>query len=100
MSDTTQSNLLTRLRFTPMRDLVRLRVTGRLDLNRLVASSGLAAAAQQLILQVVRRTGLWPLEKVDVARELMAHFSDAIASGTSVEEVVGAFGEPRTAAKL
>ena len=100
MSETTQSTLLTRLRYTPIRDLVRLRVTGRLDLKHLVAGSGLPAPAQQLVLQVVRGTRLWPLEKVAVARELIAHFSDAIASGTSFEEAISSFGDPRTAAKL
>ena len=85
---------------TPVSDLARGRVTGRLDLQGLLASSTLPESLRTLVSGVVRRTRLRRLEKMDVARELVEHFEDGIAAGASAEELVAAFGEPRTAATL
>ena len=85
---------------TPVSDLARGRVTGRLDLQGLLASSTLSESLRTLVSGVVRRTRLRRLEKMDVARELVEHFEDGIAAGASAEELVAAFGEPRTAAAL
>ena len=62
---------LARLCRTPMRDLVRGQVTGRLDRDALLADANLPEPLPQLVRQVVRRTRLFRLEKVAVAEELM-----------------------------
>ncbi len=85
---------------TPIGDLVGGRVTGRLDLRGLLASSTLPESLRKLVFGVVRRTRLRRIEKMDVARELIEHFEDGIAAGVSDQDLIAAFGEPRTAATL
>ncbi|HEV8379883.1 MAG TPA: hypothetical protein VGP99_13615 [Tepidisphaeraceae bacterium] len=89
-----------RLRFTPARDLVRGRISGRLDLMATIARSGLPTQAQDLIRRVVKRTRLWMLEKVVVADELIAHFNDGLENGSSIQALIEKFGNERQAAKL
>jgi len=91
---------LRRIHFTPMRDVVRGRLTGRLDLDRMLAESQLPAPAAQCVRTVVKRTRLWPLEKIDVAQELTAHFHDGLEAGASVEELLANFGDVRRTARL
>jgi hypothetical protein len=91
---------LRRLRTTPMRDLVRGRVTGRLDLRHLLESSTLSDRLGEFVIDVVRRTRLRRLERIDVARELIEHFEDGISAGVSEEALVAGFGERRIAATL
>ncbi len=85
---------------TPMRDLVRGRVTGRLDLQRLLDSSPLPKSLRELVLAVVRRTRLRRLEQADVARELLEHFEDGLEAGASADDLAREFGDPRLAATL
>src|SRR5829696_54955 len=97
------STLFHRIRHTPMRDAIRARFTGRLDwMSRVtrVNESDLPVPAKNVIVRVVKRTRLWSLEKVDVANELIAHFSDGIAGGASVDELINRFGDERQAARL
>ncbi len=89
-----------RLFKTPMRDLVRGRITGRLDIDRLLDESGLSGSAASKVRKVVKRTRLWRLEKVDVAHELIAHFMDGEEAGTSINELLASFGDEQQAAKL
>lgn len=96
----TSTTLRRRLWKTPMRDLVRFRVTGRLDIDRLLDESGLSGAAADKVRRIVKRTRLWKLEKVDVANELIAHFLDGQEAGTSADELVEHFGDERWTAKL
>lgn len=86
------------LRTTPMRDLVRGRVTGRLD--REAPTADLPDDVRDLVRTVVNRTRLWRLEKADLTRELAAHFRDGLDSGASADDLVAAFGDPKHAAKL
>ena len=96
----TGTSNLRSLRMTPMRDLARGRLTGRLDLQNLLASSTLPEPLRKLVSGVVRRTRLRRLEKMEVARELVEHFEDGIAADASAEELVVDFGDPRIAAAL
>src|SRR5262249_20913889 len=51
--------------------------------------------------RVVNATRLWRLERVEVMQELIAHFTDGIASGISAEDLLERFGdETRTAALI
>ena len=90
----TGTSNLRSLRTTPMRDLVRGRVTGRLDLQQLLASSTLPETLRRLVAVVVRRTRLRRLEKMDVARELVEHFEDGIAAGASAEKSIVVVAAP------
>ena len=91
---------LSRLLATPLRDVVRGRVTGRLDRQKLIAEAQLAGRLGQLVSDVVRRTRLFRLEKVAVAEELIAHFHDGLEAGRSAEELATAFGDPQQAGRL
>jgi hypothetical protein len=89
-----------RLWYTRWRDMLRGRIDGRLDWRAIVAAEDLPANVRQLIEQVVRSTRLWKREKVDVARELIAHFQDGIEAGASSQQLLELFGDPRQAARL
>jgi hypothetical protein len=54
----------------------------------------------EMVRDVTRRTKLWPAEKTAVARELTAHFEDGLASGATVADLRGSFGDARQAARL
>jgi hypothetical protein len=83
-----------------MRDLVRGRITGRLDIDKLLEDAGLPGPAAGKVRNVVKRTRLWRLEKVDVAQELIAHFLDGQEAGTPMDDLLGSFGDERQTAKL
>src|SRR5690242_10958028 len=100
MSETVQSDLLHRLRYTPIRDLVRGRLTGRLDIAGRIDRADLPAPAKDLVRRVVRKTRLGSLEKLDVADELIAHFRDGLDAGESIEQLARSFGDEARAAKL
>jgi hypothetical protein len=89
-----------RLRTTPMRDVLRGRVTGRLDVDRVVAAFDLPPSLADLVLDVTRRTRLWRIERSDVAAELAAHFADGVESGADAEDLRRSFGDPARAARL
>lgn len=85
---------------TPMRDWIRGRLTGRLDRERLLRESALPGPVGDLITRVVHKTRLWRGEKVDVTRELIAHFRDGIGAGVDPAHLIGDFGDPARAARL
>src|SRR5258708_19658391 len=84
MSDVATGNIFRKLRYTPAKDLVRGRISGRLDVKGTIAASGLPAGAKDLVRRIVKRTRLWLSEQVEVADDLIAHFADAIPSRTAV----------------
>jgi len=89
-----------RLRYTPLSDLLRGRVSGRLDVHRLIDGAGLPEPICHEIRQVVSKCRLWGIEKVDVANELIAHFHDGLDAGRSAEDLIGSFGNAAQAARL
>lgn len=66
----------------------------------LLNDAALPAPITDLIQHVTRRSRLWPREKLDVTRELIAHFRDALETGHPPDELVRDFGEPADAARL
>lgn len=88
------------LRYTPMSDLLRGRLSGRLDLERAIADFDLPAGPRRLVLETARRTRLWNSERVAVVRELAAHFQDGLSSGAAPDDLAATFGDPRQAASL
>lgn len=110
MSDTSEISwvrrLLTRplysgrIRYTPMRDLLRGRIGERLNWRARLDRAALSAPIADAIRRIVRRTRLWRIEKAEVADELIAHFSDGLTTGASVDDLLRDFGDERAAAKL
>lgn len=92
--------LLHRLWNTPMRDLLRGRVSARLNWCGVIADADLPEPAARLVTQLVRKTRLWRSEKADVAEELIAHFHDGVAAGKSIDNLIADFGRPDVAARL
>ena len=80
---------------TPMRDLLRGRITGRLDIDRQLDESGLSGLAAGKVRNVVKRTRLWRREKIEVTYELIAHFLDGIEAGTPIDELIENFGDEK-----
>ncbi len=91
---------LRRLWYTPLGDLFRGRLSGRLDIRFKMQEAGLPPRARRIVADVVGRTRLWPTERADVAAELISHFADGLAGGASVDEMQAAFGRTRRTATL
>ncbi len=89
-----------RLRFTPLRDVFRGQLNGRLDWRYLLAEADLPSEITDTIRQVVHKTRLWNGERVDVVQELVAHFQDGQEAGRDAQELTEEFGEITQAAKL
>ena len=85
---------------TPLHDLIRLQITGRLNWRARVAESDLPEVAKRKIVDVVKSTRLWRFEKSQIANELIAHFDDGQSRGLSVDSLVENFGETDTVARL
>ncbi|NOZ39987.1 MAG: hypothetical protein GXP24_07155, partial [Planctomycetes bacterium] len=89
-----------RLRFTPLGDVWRGQLNGRLDWRYLVAEADLPAEIANTIRQVTHKTRLWNSERVDVAQELIAHFQDGLEMGRNAKQLANEFGDVLQAAKL
>src|SRR5687767_15996240 len=100
MSDTLPYSIWYKLRYTPLRDLMRGEITARMDLRRRLEEAAVPPEVRDVVHRVVKRTRLWRLEQLEVAQELLAHFADGIASGASAELLIQQFGDERQAATL
>ncbi len=98
--DPTASNWLVRAYHTPVQDALRGHLSARLDVRREIAAAALPLPLPGLVYTVVRRSRLWRREQHDVARELIAHFADGLAAGTSGDKLAADFGSPEQAARL
>lgn len=65
-----------------------------------VRGAGLPTALADLVLGVTGKCRLWNSERIEVARELCAHFRDGLDAGVAPEELARSFGDPAQAAKL
>ncbi|MFO0972464.1 MAG: hypothetical protein U1A27_03360 [Phycisphaerae bacterium] len=95
-----RDSLFHRMRYTPLRDVLRGHWTARLDIAGRIAAAGLPATASDVIDQVVRATRLRRIEKADVADELIAHFRDGLEAGVPADALRTRFGDVRCAARL
>jgi hypothetical protein len=91
---------LVRLFLTPMSDLVRGRVTGRLDWRGDITAADLTPEIKSLVLTIIQRTHLWRSEKAALVPEMLAHFFDGLAGGMSGADPIADFGNVRDAARL
>jgi hypothetical protein len=92
--------LITRLARTPLADLARGRVSGRMDARRQVAHAELPESLAALVVSVTRGTRLRHREQHDLADELIAHLQDGLAAGIPVDELAQRLGDPAAAARL
>ncbi len=95
-----KQGLTRRLLNTPVRDLARGRFSGRLDVRQCLRDARLPDELRDIVLEVVHRSRLWPIEKADVGRELTAHFRDGLDGGQATDALASAFGPPRRVAEL
>ncbi len=97
-----QSSAFRRVMSAPIGAAILARVTRRPDHRAILAQSGLPEPVRALIARVVHRTRLSYFERADIARELCAHFADALAPGgdRTPESAVASFGDPAAAAAL
>ena len=100
MSDIVSSSLIRRVRYTPLGDLLRGRVSGRLDVKARIEASKLSREGKDMVWGVIQRTRLWMGEKIEVAEELLAHFEDGRDGGESAAELIARFGDAKSVAKL
>ncbi len=98
--NTLSQSLLHRLAHTPMRDVLRGRLTCRLDYEAAIRAARLPWNVSDLIRAVVRATRLSRIERADLARELAAHFQDGLALHADAQRMLSDFGDPRAAAAL
>lgn len=78
-------------------------LVGRLDrlgVERLARAAGLPDALASHVSEVVTGTGLREDRRVEVFRELVAHFQDGLEAGRTPEELLHASGTPGVAARL
>lgn len=68
--------------------------------RRIIAHAALPPPLSELVTTTVRRARLWPSERADVARELVAHFRDGLDRGLDPAALAADFGAPATAARL
>ncbi len=85
---------------TPLRDVVRGRLTGRLDITGACARAGLPESLTRTVLNIVGKTRLWRIEKAEVGAELITHFRDGLEAGRTPEDLSRDFGDARTTARL
>ena len=97
---TAKLTLWQRLWYTRLRDALRGRFDASLDWRWVVADAELPAELADAVRQTVGATRLWMGEKVDVARELVAHFQDGLESGRDPAALLATFGDPRQSARL
>jgi hypothetical protein len=100
MTTARPTSLWRRLYFTRLRDAARGRFDASLDWRRVIAEADLPPEIAEVVRIGVRATRLWRSEKVDLARELVAHFQDGLETGRLPQQLISAFGDARLAAKL
>jgi predicted permease len=66
----------------------------------LVAASKLPSDLRKRIAVILDEMGSGGARQTDVARELIAHFEDGLSAGKSVDDLLRAFGDEHTAARL
>lgn len=92
-------SLSTALWRTPTRTLLREWFSSSRS-RELLAESGLPSPICERIAWIVRRARLWPSERRDVTRELIAHFDDGVRAGRAPDALLADFGDPAAAAGL
>jgi hypothetical protein len=98
--NSTTPGLVARLARTPLLDLARGRISGRMDARRQVTHAQLPAELAALVVRTTRRTRLRHKEQHDIADELIAHLQDGLTAGVAADELARRFGDPAFAAQV
>ncbi|MEM9065340.1 MAG: hypothetical protein AAGB51_07600 [Planctomycetota bacterium] len=98
MSGHSSNDFIRKLGTTPMRDVVRGRLSSRLDVRK--PTQDLPQGLRELADATVRATRLKRVERAQVATELADHFEQGLADGKDPTELIAAFGDGPAAAKL
>jgi hypothetical protein len=96
----TKPGLVARLARTPLVDLARGRISGRMDARHQSAHAEIPAMLAELVTRTVHGTRLRHREQHAIADELIAQLQDALDAGETVDQLARQFGDPRTAARL
>lgn len=91
---------LSALCHTPLTDLLRGKLTARLNVTKSIAWAELPAELLAVVELVTHKTRLWRSEKLDVAQELAGHFRDGLDAGATAAQLAERFGDQPQAAKL
>jgi hypothetical protein len=86
--------------YTRLRDTLRGKLDAYLDWRSLVTAADLPFEIADTIRETVRRTWLWRSEKVEITRELIAHFQDGLSTGRTSQQLLHTFGDAKVAARL
>src|SRR5688572_15002444 len=86
--------LFARLGRTPLADLLRGRVSGRMDARHHTSEAQLPRDLAELVVRTAHGTRLRHREQHEIARELVAHLLDGLAAGESPEVLQERFGDP------
>ena len=97
---TAEISLWHRISRTRLRDAIRGRFDASLDWRRVIAEAELPAELAGIVAAAVRSTRLWRSEKIDVARELIAHFQDGLDAGRTPDQLIDSFGDLLQTARL
>ncbi len=92
--------VLRRIRFTPWQDLLRLRLSGRLDWRSRLEHSELSETIRSMIRDVIVKSRLTPSERASVAGELISHFQDGQDAGQTGLQLVASFGDVDALSRL
>ena len=68
--------------------------------NSVIGEADVPAPIGKRINDITRRTRLWPTERADIARELIAHARDALDANRNIDDILSTLGESRDVAKL
>ncbi len=83
-----------RLRFTPLGDLLRGRLTGRLDVRRAIAGANLPEPLGVFVYSAVRAARLRGSARLSAAEALIARVKTGLETGHRTDELVSSFGSP------
>lgn len=92
--------VMARLARTPMLDLLRGRISGRMDARQQTSQAQLPAELAELVHRAAHGTRLRHREQHEIAQELISHLQDGLAAGEPPEQLRERFGNPATAARL
>lgn len=70
------------------------------SVGAVIEAAGLPPRLGRIVRLVAGRARLFPRERAEVAREIAAHFRDALDAGTTETAIADAFGDPKVARRL
>jgi hypothetical protein len=85
--------------YTPVGDLLKGRITCRLDWRTPVQQSGLPPDLKRRLIKLLTRSGLWRVERAELARQLAEEWAASLAAGQTVQGLLDEMGSLRRQAR-